>query len=82
MYYVYLLKSFKDNGLYIGYIHDLRRRFQEHTDGEVDSTMHRRPLILLYYEAYEICEQAQERERKLKKFGSAYAALLKRLKIK
>ena len=82
MYYVYLLKSAKDNGFYIGYTHDLRRRFLEHTNGKVDATMYRRPLKFFYYEAYEIDTLAQERERKLKQFGSAYTALLKRLKIK
>ncbi len=82
MYYVYLLKSAKDNGLYIGYTHDLRRRFHEHTNGKVDATKHRRPLKLFYYEAYETDSLARERERKLKQFGSAYIALLKRLHVK
>jgi putative endonuclease len=82
MYYVYLLRSAKDDGFYIGYSSDLRLRFQEHNNGEVKSTKYRRPLELIYYEAYFKKELAEERERKLKQFGSSYIALLKRLKLK
>jgi predicted GIY-YIG superfamily endonuclease len=31
MFYVYLLHSTKDNGFYIGYSTDLKRRLSEHT---------------------------------------------------
>jgi len=34
---------------------------------------------LIYYEAYNNKNLAEERERKLKKFGSAYSGLLKRI---
>ena len=33
MFYVYLLHSAKDNGFYIGYSTDLKRRLSEHTRG-------------------------------------------------
>jgi len=82
MYYVYLLQSKKDKGFYIGYTLDLKLRFLQHQNGLVKSTKHRRPLKLLYYEAYQTKKLAQEREEKLKQFGSAYTALLKRLKLK
>lgn len=82
MFYVYLLRSIKDDGFYIGYSSDLRLRFKEHCDGEVKSTKHRRPVELIYYEAYFERELAEGRERKLKQFGSAYNGLLKRLKLK
>jgi len=82
MYYVYLLKSKKDNSYYIGFTSDLRLRFLQHKKGEVKSTNYRRPLELIYYESYLAKELAEERERKLKQFGSAYSALLKRLKLK
>ena len=52
MYYVYVLKSEKDGKLYIGRTTDLRRRYSEHTQGHVFSTKGRRPLLLVYYEAY------------------------------
>jgi putative endonuclease len=82
MYYVYLLQSQKDKGYYIGYTSDLKLRFSQHLDGKVESTKHRRPLELIYYESYSSKELAEERERQLKRFGSAYNALLKRLKLK
>jgi putative endonuclease len=82
MYYVYLLKSKKDLGFYIGYSSDLKRRFIEHVEGKVESTKNRRPLELIYYESYNIKELAEEREKKLKDFGSSYNALLKRLKLR
>ena len=81
MYYVYLLKSLKDNGYYIGYSSDLVARFKEHSIGNVKSTKNRRPLELVYYEAYELKPLATEREKQLKRFGSAYSGLLQRLKI-
>lgn len=79
MHYVYLLLSAKDNGFYIGYSDDLRGRFKDHINGKVKSTKNRRPLKLIYYEAYSNKQKARERERKLKQFGSAYRGLLKRL---
>jgi putative endonuclease len=79
MHYVYILRSGKDQKLYIGRSSDLKRRFEEHAQGKVDATKHRRPLQLMYYEAYDKRELAIERESKLKKFGSAYHGLVKRL---
>lgn len=52
MHYVYVLRSDKDGDLYIGRTNDLRRRFLEHQEGKVFSTKGRRPLKLVYYEAY------------------------------
>jgi len=82
MYYVYLLKSEKDLGYYIGFSSELKLRFRQHRDGLVASTKNRRPLCLIYYEAYHLKKLAEERETNLKKFGSAYAGLLKRIKEK
>lgn len=82
MHYVYLLKSKKDSKFYIGCTSDLKRRFREHNGGLVDSTKNRRPLDLFYYEAYNNIKSAEERERKLKEFGSAYSGLVKRLSLK
>ena len=38
MYYVYVLKSRKDEKLYTGYTNDLRRRLAEHDKGENKAT--------------------------------------------
>ena len=82
MFYVYLLLSLKDNKFYIGYTSDLRIRFKQHINGEVEATKYRRPLKLIYYESYLEKNMARERERKLKQFGSAYNGLMKRLGYK
>ena len=79
MYYVYLLKSKKDFKYYIGFSADLKIRFQQHCSGKVNSTKNRRPLELIYYETYDKEYLAREREKNLKKFGSAYIGLLKRI---
>ena len=66
MYYVYILKSFADNKLYTGFSSNLRKRIKDHDSGNVDSTKNRRPLKLIYYEAYENKENALRREKFLK----------------
>jgi putative endonuclease len=79
MYYVYVLKSIKDNKLYIGYTGNLKLRFEQHQRGEVKSTTNRRPLNLIYYEACLNKKDAMNRERYLKTYyGKMY--LTKRLK--
>lgn len=75
MYYVYFLKSEKDNNLYFGSTNDLRRRLLEHNSGKVLSTKSRRPFILKYYEAYTNESDARSRELSLKKDGRALAQL-------
>ncbi len=62
MFYVYILKSKKDNQLYIGYTQNIERRFQEHNSGNNESTRNRRPLILLYYEYHLNKQDALRRE--------------------
>ena len=66
MFYVYLLHSTKDNGFYIGYSTDLKRRLSEHTRGASFATKFRGPWKLIYYEAYTEREDAEGRERFLK----------------
>jgi len=66
MYYVYVLQSEIDHGLYIGYTADLVSRLRVHNSGESRSTSSRVPLRLIYYEAYALEEDALGRERFLK----------------
>ena len=35
MFYVYVLKSLKDNNFYTGYTKDLKKRLQQHNNGDV-----------------------------------------------
>lgn len=79
MYYVYVLYSMKDFGLYIGYSTDLDRRISEHNDGLSKSTAHRRPFLLAYNEAYYCRSDAEGRERFLKS-GSGHRFLKSQMK--
>ncbi len=80
MFYVYVLRSLKDKGLYIGYSENLRQRIKEHNRGKNSSTRNRRPLRLIYYEAYLEKGDALGREKFLKS-GSGRKFLNKQLKI-
>jgi putative endonuclease len=66
MYYVYILKSKLDNKLYTGFSSNLKKRISEHNSGGVVSTKNRRPLELIYYEAYKEKVNALKREKFLK----------------
>ena len=47
MFTIYILKSLKDDNLYLGRTNNFERRFQEHNDGKVSSTKSRKPFVLL-----------------------------------
>ena len=66
MYYVYFLKSTKNNDLYIGSCENLDIRFKQHNDGKVRSTQFYRPWELLGHEIYESRSEAVRQERFLK----------------
>jgi putative endonuclease len=66
MFYTYVLKSLKDNKLYVGYTNDLRKRIKEHNEGKVESTKTRLPIELIYYEACIFKEKAIKREKYFK----------------
>lgn len=82
-FYIYILFSLKDNQLYIGYTENLRARLGEHFHGKVRATYHRRPLVLINYEALTNKKDAKAREKFLKSgFGRSQLkkALQNRLK--
>jgi putative endonuclease len=72
MFYVYLLHSVADDGFYIGFSTDLKRRMLEHKRGASFATRHRVPWKLIYYEAYAEREDAEGRERYLKTGGGRH----------
>ena len=83
MHFVYLLKTGNENKqYYIGMSGDIARRLEEHLRGNVYTTRRLTNPALIYYEAYTDRVLAIDRENQLKRFGSAYTALLKRLKLK
>ena len=79
MYYVYLLLSEKDGKFYSGSTDDLRRRISEHEADYVKSTVRRKPVKLIYYEACLNEADARVRERYLKS-GAGKKYLRNRLK--
>lgn len=79
MYYVYVLQSKVDKKFYIGVTADLKTRLIKHNAGKVKSTKGRRPLELIYYEAYKDKRDATKREYFLK-FGQQRELLKERLK--
>lgn len=66
MYYVYILQSIKIEKTYTGFTGDLRRRLNEHNEGESTFTKFGRPWKLIYYEAYLNKKDAMIREKYLK----------------
>jgi putative endonuclease len=66
MYYTYVLLSDKDHKFYIGYTQDLEKRFELHSNGLVSATAPRRPVRLIFYEAYLNQYDALRRESYLK----------------
>ena len=79
MYYFYILKSKKDKRLYLGWTGDLRKRIEKHNKGFVISTKYRRPLELVYYEAYKSRNDALRREKSLKLYAKAWGQLKRRI---
>ncbi|MBC8064115.1 MAG: GIY-YIG nuclease family protein [Chlorobia bacterium] len=64
-----MLQSATDQGLYIGFPSDLKRRLRQHRSGEAFATSFRGPWELIYYEAYLNAQDALGRERFLKSGG-------------
>jgi len=62
-YFTYVLRSHKDNNLYIGFTNDLKRRVSEHNQGKNKSTHGREPLDLIYFEGHKEKKAALKREK-------------------
>ena len=61
-FYVYVLQSKAKDFIYVGFTHNLKKRFVEHNNREELSTKHYAPLDLIFYEAYRNEEDAKRRE--------------------
>ncbi|HUX35686.1 MAG TPA: GIY-YIG nuclease family protein [Candidatus Paceibacterota bacterium] len=66
IHYTYVLESFKDGQLYIGWTNDLKKRLIEHLSGKVPATKWRLPLHLIYFEGCLRREAAIKREKYFK----------------
>ena len=73
MYYVYLLKSLKDNKKsYVGFTHrNPLDRLEEHNLGLTFSTKSNKPWKLVYYEKF-FCQTCAEEREKFLKSGFGY----------
>lgn len=65
-YYVYVLYSYLDKGLYIGFTEDLKQRLISHAAGRSKATRFRRPFKLIHYEYFIDKADAKAREVFLK----------------
>ncbi|MBT8327646.1 MAG: GIY-YIG nuclease family protein [Bacteroidia bacterium] len=68
--FVYILKSEKNESLYIGITEDIEKRLQRHNSGYVSSTKSKIPWKLLYSVSYQNRSEAFKVERKLKNLKS------------
>ena len=66
MWNVYVLRSLKNDWLYIGLTNDLDRRVREHNRGYNRSTKGKGPFELVHYEEFETRPRARRREIYLK----------------
>ena len=68
MYYTYVLLSKSDGNFYTGFTRNLKLRFEQHNRGLVESTKHRKPFELIYYEGCLNQDDATKREKYLKTY--------------
>ena len=68
-FFVYILKSGKDGGLYVGMSSEVEKRLLAHNRGATTSTKHRRPFTLVYCESHPDRVTARKREKFLKSFA-------------
>ncbi len=62
MFYVYILKSIRNNRFYVGHTNNLSRRLKEHRAGGTASLKGWGPYRLVYYEAFAPRAEARSRE--------------------
>ncbi len=81
MWHVYILKSIKDGGYYIGSTGNIEQRLKKHNAGGTISTRNRRPFELIYKELYHTKSEALIRERHIKSYkgGDAFKKLVNRV---
>ncbi len=79
MFYVYVIESLKNNGLYIGHTNDLVKRLKEHNQGLNFSTKPHKPWKCIYYEA---CLNENDAKRREKYFKTTQGNRLLKRRLK
>ena len=72
MYYVYILKSKKDESLYKGVTQNLKQRVEDHNNGSAKYSSSKKPYELIWYCCFKNKTKALEFEKYLK-HGSGHA---------
>ena len=81
MYYVYAIKSLKDDRIYVGLSKNVDQRIVEHNKGYVKSTRGFLPWILIYQEEVGERIEARKREKYLKSgIGKEFLKLVRESK--
>ena len=62
-YYVYILKSERDDGIYISHTDDMALEMAKHEAGEIRDTKYRLPVQLIHKELAKSFKQVKMRER-------------------
>ena len=62
MFYVYILKSLRDDKHYFGHSHNIDKRLIAHNAGKVRSTKGRKPFQIHYFETVSTKSEAAKRE--------------------
>lgn len=72
-YYVYFLASKRNGTLYIGITNDLQKRVYEHKTGSIKGFTQKYGVsMLVYFEEFQLVEEAIRREKNLKKWKRAW----------
>jgi putative endonuclease len=66
MYYFYILKSLKNQKLYLGFTPDLKQRLRSHNNGENKATKPNIPYELIHYSAFKSEKDAVNCEKYFK----------------
>lgn len=66
MFFVYIIKSHKENWFYVGSTSNLDQRLKYHNNGNVRSTKARKPFSIVYTEEYSSIDKARSREKEIK----------------
>jgi putative endonuclease len=77
-HYVYILKSLKDGGYYIGETKDVLKRLEFHNSSLQRSTRNRAPFVLVLIEEFNDRKSAIHREKQIKSYkgGVAFIKLI------
>ena len=77
-YFVYAIKSKKDNRIYVGISNNIARRIKEHNSGKTPSTKAYIPWILIYKRIFNSRFEARKEEKRLKSgYGKEFLKTIK-----